>query len=132
MENEIKTHFYSIGLKIYRIYLGGSHRRRILFKDSINFIQGPLSRLFDTFGMQGSGVQKKPPFPHLWNRMENLNKPLDRLPPIKYYCPSQMKQMELAELKQWYSANWRTPFDLKLALIEYCSNDVQLLRYFHV
>lgn len=115
-------------MKIYRAEIRAWNYKRLLFKDSLCFIPGALSRLYETFSMEGSGVQQKPPFPHLWNRKKNLNKSLPTLPPIKYYSTKRMKEVELNEFLKWYDKNKWQSFDLKKALVDYCRNDVQLLR----
>jgi hypothetical protein len=81
--------------------------------------------------LEKCGVQRKPAFPHLWNKTKNLDKKCRGLPPLKYYCVEKMKDDEAHEFMKWYKTNNTVgEFNLKNALIEYCSNDVQMLRSF--
>jgi hypothetical protein len=84
--------------------------------------------MYNTFELDKEGMQQKPFFPHFWNISSNLDIELPHLPPAKYYGPEEMGATELAEFKEWYAANKNTPFNLKTKLIEYCINDVRLLR----
>jgi hypothetical protein len=94
-------------------------------------LPGSLARLYDTFSLEKCGVQRKPAFPHLWNKTKNLDKICRGLPPLKYYCVEKMKDDEAHEFMKWYKTNSTVgEFNLKNALIDYCSNDVQMLRSF--
>lgn len=42
--------------------------------------------------------------------------------------PDEKKPKERAELVRWYEANRATPFHLRQALLDYCRNDVAILR----
>lgn len=116
-------------MKIYSATLGGSNRRRLIFKDSLNYLTGALSGLYDTFELgSAEGISKKPFFPHYFNKRANLNRELDCLPPARYYGPKEMKEGALREFVSWYAANRAQPFLLRDALLDYCINDVRLLR----
>jgi hypothetical protein len=84
--------------------------------------------MFDTFTLANSGVMQKPAFPHLWNRSENMGRVHKGLPPIECYPTDRMKEGELAEFMAYYEAHKNDDFDLASSLLEYCVNDVQLLR----
>jgi hypothetical protein len=99
-----------------------------VFKDSLNYITGGLSKMFDTFSLDNSGVMRKPAFPHGWNRTENIGHVRHGLPPLKCYPTDRMKEGELAEFIAYYRAHQNDDFDLTASLLEYCVNDVQLLR----
>lgn len=104
-------------------------QRRIIFKDSLNFFAGPLSSLYDTFDLKDSpGIEKKPHFPHYFNTQENLHLELHHLPAIEFYGINEMKAVERAAFLEFYAANRKQKFNLSSALIEYCTNDVRLLR----
>jgi hypothetical protein len=97
----------------------------VIFKDSMNFLTGPLSALFDTFELEDvDGIERKPFFPHLFS----LDRQLDCLPAAKFYAPHEMKAAAASEFVEWYRANRHQPFLLRSALLEYCVNDVRLLR----
>lgn len=108
--------------------IGGSNFRRIIFKDSLNFLPVGLSSLYETFSLENVGLEKKPFFPHKFNKMRNIGRKLASLPPIKYYCTNSMKKPDRAKCLEWHAANRNQPFDLVQSLFEYCLNDVQSLR----
>ena len=61
---------------------------KIKMIDSINFLPMALSKLPQMFGFE---ELKKGYFPHLFNRKENQDIFLDRLPELAYYNPDAMK-----------------------------------------
>lgn len=104
-------------------------QRCIIFKDSLNFFSGPLASLYNTFELHDCpGIEQKPHFPHYFNMNENLDVELPHLPPIECYGIEEMKAAERHAFMQFYSENREQPFHLRSALIEYCTNDVRLLR----
>jgi hypothetical protein len=118
------------GLKIFSARIKGSNRRQQIIKDSLNFLPGSLARLYDTFSLDGTGITKKPAFPHLFNKKKNIGKITNSLPALKYYSLDKMKGDEAEAFMNWHKENeHKISFDLKSALLEYCSNDVFLLRY---
>lgn len=130
--NFMKNYFEIFeGLKIYSAVLGGSNRRRIVFKDSLNFISGALSTFYTTFDLHldnNGKIQQKPHFPHYFNRKQNLNLRLDSLPSIQHYGPLEMRKGDAEEFVRWYLANQHQKFCLREALLEYCINDTRILR----
>lgn len=119
-----------LGLRIYSAVLGGSNQRKIVFKDSLNFLSGSLASLFTTFELQKDGYRQKPFFPHFFNIKSNLDVELNHLPDQKYYGTEQMSAIELAEFQQWHEMNCQGHFNLRASLVEYCTNDVQILRLY--
>lgn len=113
------------GLKIYNmeIYV---NQRRIVMKDTLNWLTGSLAGLVETFGI--GAEYAKPPFPHKFNKAKNFGKVLPHLPALKYYCIKDMKVDERNELLSWYNANRHREFDLNRELLEYCRNDVAILK----
>lgn len=83
-QQNIKVNTVCSGNKIYSFEIVGQHLRNIIFKDSNHFFQCPLAALVKTFGLKNE-VEEKPYFPHYYNKMENLDKFLNHLPPLKYY-----------------------------------------------
>ena len=71
------------GLKILKIDVG-----KIRFLDSLSFFMQPLSSLPASFGFER--VVLKGYFPHLFNKVENINY-VGPLPDIKYYGADDMK-----------------------------------------
>jgi len=115
------------GLKFYSIEINGRHKRKIIFKDSLNFFSCKLSDLHKTFDLGREGVPVKPHFPYLFIKWENLERQLTELPGLEFYAPDQMKPEDRAKLIQWHAQNRHQPFKLRDALIEYCTNDVTIL-----
>src|SRR4051794_13835109 len=68
----LKNWSNNLGLKIFCARISGSNQRQQIIKDSLNFLPGTLSRLFDTFALDKTGVQRKPAFPHMYNKNKNL------------------------------------------------------------
>lgn len=69
---------------------------------------------------------KKGTFPHLFNTLANANY-VGPLPDLNYYSPDTMSESARNEFLQWYEANKNTTFDFKKELIDYCTNDVEIL-----
>lgn len=102
--------------------------RETVFKDSLNFFKCRLDALPKTFRLQHL-VEEKPWFPHLYNTERHLNKQRNSLPKAHYYDPDRMSVADRERFFRWYNeARERTPFQLRRDLVEYCGNDVAILR----
>lgn len=126
-DKNVPVNLIMTGLKIYSAEIRGNHTRQVIFKDSCNFFCGPLSGLPKTFGIQNI-VKDKPFFPHYYNKKENLNIVRSSLPPTKYYGVKYLKPKTREDFINWYNTNKNTQFTLKDQLVEYCENDVDILR----
>ncbi len=98
----------------------------ITFKDSMCFMQMPLSSFPKAFGLT---EQKKGFFPHLFNTRENQNY-VGPLPARDYYDPDGMSHERKTEFEAWYAEQLAedNPFDFQQELLDYCKSDVQLLH----
>lgn len=119
----------STGMRIFQLRLGGRNQREVWLKDSLNFFACPLSSLPEVFGLE---VPEKPYFPYLYIREANLHVQLDGLPPAELYDPNGMRPAQRASFLAWYAEQQqqRPPVRFVLAdqLLEYCGNDVRILR----
>jgi hypothetical protein len=125
----VPTRMVSHGLRLYQLRMGGFNQRDIVLKDSLNFFAAPLGALPAAYGLEG--VQDKPFFPYAYIRTANLHTQLDGLPPMAMYEPEKMKPLQRARFMQWYAAEQDNPRPFVLAeqLLEYCGNDVRILRH---
>lgn len=115
----------SAGMRIFQLVLGGRHQREVVFKDSLNFFGAPLAALPAVFGLD---VDEKPFFPYMYIRTENLHVELDGLPPRELYEPDRMRPAQRSHFLQWYLQEQQQVFRLDQKLLEYCANDVTILR----
>ena len=123
--------FVNKGNKIIEITVKKAHIR---FVDSLNFLTAPLSRLPTMFGLK---TLKKGFFPHKFNTPEN-QKYVGPYPEKKYFCPEMMKggisdetgllSGAVGEFEAFYKTVKHETFDLQKELLEYCQQDVIILR----
>lgn len=138
------------GLRIFCMEIRKSRYRNVIFKDSLLFFHSALAALPRAFGFVGR-VPDKPFFPHLFNRPENIDVQLHgRLPDLDYYAPDEKSPEERKRLIEWHAAeNARLAqqqnnaadvgggggggrcrgFHLRVDLVEYCENDVNILKW---
>jgi G:T-mismatch repair DNA endonuclease (very short patch repair protein) len=117
------------GSKMYEMKVKkGKQNPEIWLRDSYNLMPIALSGLVKAWGLQ---ISEKQHFPHMFNRMRNLNNVLPHLPPKEDYLMDQMKKEQLEKFLKWYEdpSNYNTVFDLKDKLPEYCCSDVQILTH---
>lgn len=100
---------------------------RTTFLDSLNFFQMRLSALPKAFGFEN--IVKKGCFPHLFAKATNMHYK-GRIPHSKYYSPNTMSPEDRKEFKTWHKRmrHERIKFDFQSELVEYCKNDVEILR----
>lgn len=85
-----------------------------------------LEKFPSTFDLKN--VENKKFFPHLYNKMVNLEaEPLSSLPPKSDYFYSSMNFDKRREFDKWYEVHKNDGFDLKEMLPLYCMADVKLL-----
>uniref|UniRef100_A0A914MGR2 DNA-directed DNA polymerase n=1 Tax=Meloidogyne incognita TaxID=6306 RepID=A0A914MGR2_MELIC len=119
------------GLKIYSMRLGGSHQRKVLFKDSLNYFFCELDALTKVFALPEELATTKPFFPYLYVKRQHLHERIRGVPPLDYYQPDYMKVEKREKLIEWHQQqmnNTTTHFQLREQLIVYCVNDVAILR----
>jgi hypothetical protein len=114
------------GMKIYeaRISRGKRHLR---LKDSLNFFHASLASLRAAYRLE-SECEDKPHFPHLFTTRSNLQLQCSNLPPLADYDAGSMSVVERERFLRYYNNNYHTPFNLATQMVEYCQNDVRLLR----
>lgn len=101
--------------------------RDIKFIDSLNYFQMPLSGLPKAFGLEGN--IKKGYFPHLFNKSENQTY-VGPLPDKEFYSPDTMTENNRTEFVRWHDdlTQQNYVFDFSKEMLEYCENDVDILR----
>ena len=107
----------------------------IRFLDSYKFLTFPLSSLPKSFELETDiegGISSrlcKGYFPHLFNRKENEDY-IGPYPPPDCYSYSSMKPKACDDFFRWYADRTDSGelFDFKKEIIEYCKNDVVILR----
>ncbi|CAL2052287.1 unnamed protein product [Caenorhabditis brenneri] len=98
--------------------------RTLHFRDSLQFLQMPLAKMPEAFGI---GDEAKGFFPHLYNHPDNYDKVLDTLPPKEYYSPEYMTEGRLKEFEKWYGEAYNNGFKIHDELLKYCRSDVRIL-----
>lgn len=91
--------------------------------DSINFLPMAFAKLPEIFGFS---ELKKGYFPHLYNRRENQDMVLSRLPNIHYYTPGGMKPEDGQSFMTWYNEHKDDRFNFQTELLDYCRSDVDI------
>lgn len=109
------------GTKILRIKIG-----RYSFIDSINFFNVALSKLPGMFSFEN---HSKGFYPHFFNIPENLDY-VGELPAIEYFDACSMKNKQYEKFIEWYNGEKaaKIVFDNKKVLLQYCKEDVTILR----
>ena len=98
----------------------------LIFKDSLSFLNMPLSNFPKTFGIT---ELKKGFFPHKFSTLDNLNYE-GRIPDLRYYEPQHMSAEKKKECEEWHADKVREgeSWNFKKEMLEYCESDVELLR----
>lgn len=98
--------------------------KRINFIDSLNYFHEGLAKLPELFGFEGS----KGFYCHLFNKPSNDDY-IGELPSKHFYCPESMSGEVREEFDKWYDSHTSDyVFDNRKELIEYCRQDVSILR----
>ena len=93
--------------------------------DSLNFLPMKLAALPKCFGIEGI---KKGYFPHYFNTEENQNYK-GMYPEPSYYGADFMGGKERSQFYDWYeSLTYTDVFDFRKEIVEYCEDDVSILR----
>ena len=104
--------------------------RKVTIIDSFKFLQAPLAKLPSMFDLP----VKKGFFPHDFNLPENQNYE-GRIPSPSYFGTKFMTKDKFKEFEEWY-LDWGRKYiageiphwDFQDELLEYCSDDVTVLR----
>ena len=108
------------GTKIYEFSVkAGRKYSTLTFRDSYLIMPVKLSALKKTFNLS---CENKLYFPFLYNKKENYNIKLNKLPPIETYCPDSMTTENRINLIKWYYSHENEPFCLLDKLKEYCTS----------
>jgi len=129
--NEPPSRLCTTGLKIYSMKLAGNNKRKVLFKDSLNYFNCELDALTKIFSMPEEVATSKPFFPYLFVKRQNLHDRIRGLPPLHHYQPEYKNSVKRAALLEWHQQqlnDQNTNFQLREQLILYCANDVAILR----
>ncbi|XP_065207231.1 uncharacterized protein LOC135836366 [Planococcus citri] len=110
------------GSKIMQI----AYKKKVVFRDTLNFFQKPLKSLPSMFGLQNIA---KGHFPHFFNKPENQNY-IGTLPGVEYYGADQMSGKERKNFLKWYNEQLKEKktFDFQKEMEFYCRADVEILR----
>ena len=124
-------HVIHSGQKIMQLTVKDYNIRMI---DSLNFLQMPLAKFTETFGLDESKYSKgdftaKVIFHLKFNTIENQNY-VGSMPDISYYSSDTKSEKARLKLITWHEdlvkANY--VFDFQQEMYRYCSQDVTILR----
>jgi hypothetical protein len=122
--NQPPNYLCSTGLKIYSMHLRGHHQRQCVFKDSLNYFFCELDALPRAFGLPAQQCTRKPFFPYMLIRRDQLHHRVPGVPPAEHYQPQWMKPARREEFLRWHAEqmthNNNTTFQLREQLILYC------------
>jgi hypothetical protein len=97
----------------------------ISFEDSYRILNMSLASFNKALGLNEN--VKKGYFPHYWNTPQNQNY-LGSYPDKKYYGYDTMKPGAQKQFSEWYDSLTNHTFDFQKEIIEYCIDDVKVLR----
>ena len=113
------------GVKLYKLQIPKTdHNPKTTFLDSYNFMPRPLDKLPE---MMGWDILAKQFFPHKFYDPKNYGKVIQGLPDKEFYYYRTYLKKKRQEFIDWYEAHKHELFDLSAKLIEYCTNDVDIL-----
>lgn len=98
--------------------------RKIRFIDSLRFIPISLRKFPKTFHFDDIA---KGYFPYRFFTHERLNY-VGVMPDIEWYEFEKLEKREQEEAKQWYESNRTNRFDIRKICVDYCIQDVQVLK----
>ena len=98
----------------------------LVFKDSLSFLNLPLTNFSNTFGLE---ELKKVWFPHKFSKLENLQYE-GKIPALHYYEPQHMDKDKKKACEDWHAEEVTKGevWNFKNELLEYCKSDVKLLK----
>ena len=122
---------YKMNLKVTDIMATGTKmlhfkQKHLTFKDSLCFLNMPLTNFTKTFGLK---ELKKGGFPHKFSKLENLDYE-GPIPSLQFFEPAQMNKEKKEECKTWHAEQviegkiW----NFQTEMLEYCKSDVKLLK----
>ena len=101
-------------------------QKNLTFKDSLNFLNMPLTAFPKTFGLK---ELKKGFFPHKFSKLENLDYE-GPIPELHYCEPQHMNKDQKKECEEWYSQQVLKgeTWNFHSEMLQYCESDVDILR----
>lgn len=101
-------------------------QKNLTFKDSLNYLNMPLSAFPKTFGLT---ELKKGWFPHKFSKLENLHYE-GPIPDLAYFEPQHMSKEKKKECEEWHAAETLKgdTWNFQQEMMEYCKDDVRILR----
>jgi len=98
----------------------------LVFKDSLSFLNMPLTSFPKTFGLT---ELKKGFFPLSFSKLKNLQYE-GKIPDLKYFEPEQMSEDKKEECEEWHAeqVSKGESWNFQKEMLEYCESDVKLLK----
>ena len=122
---------YKMNLKVTEIMATGTKalhfkHRNLVFKDSLSFLNMPLTNFTKTFGLT---ELKKGWFPHKFSKLEYLEYE-GTIPDLSYYNTKHMKVDKKKECETWHANEVLKGevWNFRNELLSYCKSDVQLMK----
>ena len=122
---------YKMNLKVTEIMATGTKalhfkHRNFVFKDSLSFLNMPLTNFTKTFGLT---ELKKGWFPHKFSKLENLEYE-GTIPGLSYYNTKHMKVDKKKECETCHANEVLKGevWNFRNELLSYCKSDVQLMK----
>ena len=121
------------GVKLYKMTIPKSWDfPKTTFLDSLNFLPIALAGIPEALDLRdesGRPILPKQWFPLKFNHPDNYGVRLPKLPAVDFYYYKNLLRKKRNEFLKWHDEHQNEPFDLGAKLIEYCTNDVEILRY---
>lgn len=122
---------YNLNLKVTQQMGTGTKvlhfkQKNLTFKDSLNFLNMPLAAFPKTFDLTD---MKKGFFPHRFSKSENLEYE-GAIPALEYFESQHMSESKKKECEEWHAEQVAegVTWNFKKEMIEYCKDDVNILR----
>ena len=118
----IMNRLYKLNLKVTDVMGTGTKtlhfkHKNLIFKDSLSFLNMPLTHFTKTFGLT---ELKKGWLPQKFSKLENLH----------YYEPQHMNEDKKKECEDWHAEKVlkREVWNFQQEMLSYCESDVKLLK----
>lgn len=122
---------YKLNLKVTDIMGTGTKmlhfkHKNLVFKDSLSFLNMPLTNFTNTFGLT---ELKKGWFPHKFSKLENFHYE-GTIPDLHYYEPQDTSKDKKKASEDWHAKQVLNGevWNFKKELLSYCESDVKLLK----
>ena len=122
---------YKLNLKVTDIMGTGTKmlhfkHKNLVFKDSLSFLNMPLTNFTNTFGLT---ELKKGWFPHKFSKLEKFHYE-GTIPDLHYYEPQDTSKDTKKACEDWHAKQVLNGevWNFKKELLSYCESDVKLLK----